>query len=377
MCATDSQELRMLGSMAGEFAASELVPGREESDEFPFKPLFDKALAKAGEVGFFSLMLPDEMGGANRSMKALCTVLREICREDASLGGIIFTNALAQEVLINAGALDMIGGAGSEGGEPHETLLAFAPFDDPVETGNRATATAAGEGYLLNGRVEYVVLGGLAGHALVAATLEEQTGLSFFLVETGREEVILSRPVVSVGLHACPAVDMDFHGAPASLVGKEGEGAAYLGQAADRLSVACAAMAAGVMQGSFNTALDYARERLQGGWEIVNWSQVRMMLAEIAIKIECADLIVEAASTAVDEGADGWQRASRAAALHVCPLACDVASDGIQLLGGNGYMHEYGQEKRFRDAQHIQLLLGMPPLRRLSYIRRIIDGETR
>jgi alkylation response protein AidB-like acyl-CoA dehydrogenase len=130
-----------------------------------------------------------------------------------------------------------------------------------------------------------------------------------------------------------------------------------------------------VMRGSFITALDYTRQRMQGGREVVNWSQVRMMLADMAIRIKCADLIVEAASASVDEAGDGWRQASRAAALHVCPIACDVTNEGIQTLGGNGYMHEYGQEKRFRDAQQIQLLLGMPPLRKLSYVKRIIDGE--
>jgi alkylation response protein AidB-like acyl-CoA dehydrogenase len=361
-----SQELRMLGTMAMEFADSELVSGREECDEFPFKPLFDEALKKAGEVGFFSLMLPDEMGGAGRSMQALCTVLREICRVDASLGGTIFTNALAQEVMIEAGASDQIA--------PHE-LLAFAPFDDPVETGNHAAARATGGGHLLDGKVEYIALGGMAGRALVPAAMEGQGDLSFFLVQADRGEVVISEPIVSLGLHACPAVDMEFRGAPAQLVGEEGKGGLYLSLAADRLSVACAAMAAGVMRGSFIAALDYTRQRMQGGREVVNWSQVRMMLADMAIRIKCADLIVEAASASVDEAEDGWRQASRAAALHVCPIACEVTNEGIQTLGGNGYMHEYGQEKRFRDAQQMSLLLGMPPLRRLSYVKRIIDGE--
>lgn len=367
MCASTDQELRMLDDMAAEFAASELEPGREDRDEFPFKPLFDEAMKKAGEVGFFSLMLPEEMGGANRSMRALCTVLREICGVDASLGGMIFTNALAQEVLTVAGALEM---NGAEGG-----LIACAPYDDPAETGNHADARRDGGGWLLDGKVEYVALGGLAGRALVPAAERGKEGLSFFLVETGGEEVAAGETVVSLGLHACPAVDIAFRGAPASLVGGEGRGASYLAQAADRLSVAPAAMAAGVMRGSFLTALDYVRQRPQGGREVINWSQVRMMLADMAIRIRCADLVVEAASAAVDEAEEGWQQSSRAAALHVCPIACEVTDTGIQLLGGNGYMHEYGQEKRFRDARQIMMLLGMPPLRRLSYVERVIDGD--
>ncbi len=367
MCATTNQELQMLDSMALEFAASELLPEREDSDEYPFKPLFAGALKKASDVGFFSLMLPEDAGGSNRSMKALCTVLAKVSQVDASLGGVVFTNALAQETIICAGALDMI----AEG-----ELLGCTPFDDPANTGNCATARAGDEGYLLNGKLDYVVLGELAAHVLVTAKVEGQPGLSLFLVETDRDEVRISEPIVSLGLHACPAVDMLFRDAPASLVGEAGAGARYLSEAADRLSVACAAMSAGLMAGSLATGLEYARERLQGGRLIVDWSQVRMMMADIAIQIKSAELIVDAATAAVDDGVEGWQQASRAAALHVCPIACDATNVGIQLLGGNGYMHEYGQEKRFRDARQVQMLLGMPPIRKLSYIQGIIDGGT-
>lgn len=366
MCALTSQELQMLDTMATEFADGELVAGREENDEFPFKPLFSHVLKKADEVGFFSLMLPDEMGGADRSMRAVCAVLREVCRVDASLGAVIFANALAQEILIEAGALEMI--------DPGQ-LIATTPFDNPAETGNHAKARPAGDGFLLDGTVEYLVPGGLGGLILVPARIEGEKGLSFFLVDAGREEVAVSEPVVSIGLHACPAVDIKLRGAPASLIGKPSEGELYLDRAIARLGVACAAMAAGVMRGSFDTALEYARERSQGGRTIVNWSQVRMTLADMAVRIKCADLVVDAASRAADEAEEGWQQASRAAALSVCPIACDVTSDGIQLLGGNGYMHEYGQEKRFRDAQHIQMLTGMPLVRKLSYIGRILEGE--
>ncbi len=367
MCATTNQELQMLDSMALEFAASELLEGREDSDEYPFKPLSTNALSKASDVGFFSLMLPEDMGGSNRSMKALCTVLAKISQVDASLGGVIFTNALAQDAIMNAGALGLI----AEG-----ELLGCTPFDNPAETGNYATAKAGEDGYTLNGKIDYVVLGELARRVLVAAKIEDQRELSLFLAKTDLDEVRISEPIVSLGLHACPAVDMLFQDAPALLVGEAGAGSRYLGEATDRLSVACAAIATGLMTGSLTTGLEYALERLQGGRLIVNWSQVRMMMADIAIKIKAAELIVDAATAAIDDGTEGWQRASRAAALHVCPLACDATNVGIQLLGGNGYMHEYGQEKRFRDARQVQMLLGMPNMRRLSYVQGIIDGAT-
>ena len=56
-------------------------------------------------------------------------------------------------------------------------------------------------------------------------------------------------------------------------------------------------------------------------------------------------------------------------------MAADATTDGIQLLGGYGYMKDYGQEKRFRDAKQIQVLMGLNPMLRLKYVKRIIDGE--
>ena len=53
-----------------------------------------------------------------------------------------------------------------------------------------------------------------------------------------------------------------------------------------------------------------------------------------------------------------------------------MTEDGIQVLGGNGYMEDYGQEKRFRDARQAQTLLGLVPRRKLEYVRRVVDGES-
>ncbi|MBN1470421.1 MAG: acyl-CoA dehydrogenase, partial [Syntrophaceae bacterium] len=65
---------------------------------------------------------------------------------------------------------------------------------------------------------------------------------------------------------------------------------------------------------------------------------------------------------------------SRAAALHLSELACKLTTDGIQCLGGNGYMKDYGQEKRFRDAKHVQAFLGLAPMKKLRIVETIVKG---
>lgn len=370
-----SEELRMLDGMARDFAARELVEEREEHDRYPFAALFDAVLVKAMEVGFFAVMMPEEEGGSSEPVTALCLVLDEVCQADASLGGIIFTNALAQEVVRQAGGAGLMREVAAGDGSFRQALIAFPSFNNPGEVENAARAVKVEGGCELSGRVEYVVLGGVAKRALLPVRMEGGEGYSFCIVDLDAGGATASGPVFSLGMHACPAVDLTLSAVPGRLIGAEGEGGACFEAAVDRLSVAAAAMAAGVMKGSFSEGLEYSRQREQGGRTIVGWSEVRMLLAGMAVKAKAADLLVQCASGAVDRAEPGWQLASRAAALKVQEMAAEATTDGIQLLGGYGYMKDYGQEKRFRDAKQIQSLMGITPLRRLNYIQRVVDGE--
>ena len=97
------------------------------------------------------------------------------------------------------------------------------------------------------------------------------------------------------------------------------------------------------------------------------------MLAEIAVNVQIAHMTTAAAARAVDAKEPDCALSAQAAAVHVQKLACDSTTDGIQLLGGYGYMKDYGQEKRFRDAKQVQCLLGRAPLKRLRYLETLIN----
>lgn len=375
MRTTISEELKMLTGMARDFAAKELVDEREERDRFPFVPLCEDVLAKAAEVGFFAVMLPEEAGGSAEPVSALCVVLDEICQADASLGATIFTNALAQEVISQAGGTGLLAEIVCEDGSPRQSLVAFPSYNNPGEVDHCARAVRTGDGYELSGGVEYVVLGGLVDRALLPAKLEAQSGYCFFLVDLEAAGVEASEPVLSLGMHACPAVDLTLSGVPGTLAGGEGKGGEYFEACVDRLSAAAAAMAAGVMKGSFAEGFEYGKQREQGGRLIIDWSGLRSILADMALKAKVADMLVEKAARAVDREEEGWRFTSRAAAIQVAEMAVDATTDGIQVLGGYGYMKDYGQEKRFRDAKQIQSLMGITPLRRLKFIQLVADGE--
>ena len=99
-----------------------------------------------------------------------------------------------------------------------------------------------------------------------------------------------------------PAVDITLNGVKAKLIGEEGKGRVCFEKASRLMHAAAAAMNAGIMKGSFNEALAYAKERFQGGCEIINWSEVSMMLANMAIKANVADMCVAQACQAIEAG---------------------------------------------------------------------------
>ncbi len=376
MAISVNEELRLLEQTALDFAAKELVEGRVERDEYPFAPLFEEVLEKSYDLGFLAVMLPEEMGGSAMGATGLILLLKDLSQSDASLASVIFANALAQEIMRNAKAGDVLSSLLTEAADYRGALLAIPSFCDPGSIGNLAAARSMNGGFALSGTVDYVVLGNIARQALLPARIEGGEGYAYFLVDLAGAGVTISEPILSLGLRACPAVDLRLEGVSARLIGEPGQGSAYFRQAAGLMQLAAAGMAAGVMRGAFEEGLAYARQRRQGGREIINWSEVRMILASMAVKMKTADLCLEQACRDFEEEKPGWESGAGAASIYVQESAVTATTDGIQVLGGNGYMKEYHQEKRFRDAQQIQALLGLAPVRRIKFIGRIIDGES-
>jgi len=361
-----NDDTKSFEDLALSFAGKELAHRRESSDRYPFGSFDNTILAKAHELGFLNITLPEDLGGIGQGISTLCVVLESICRTDASLGAVIFTNTLAQKIILRSGSVDLLSDTVSQG-----HLIACSAYSDPGEHKDLPRAEKGRKGYTLTGSACYVVLAPIAAYALLPAKVAGQEGYSFFLVGLSHPGVKTSEPVFSLGVHACPVGDLTLDRAEAELAGQEGKGAAYFGEASGVMSAAAAAISLGIMRGSFDYALSYSNEREQGGWPIVNWSMIKTILADMAVQTRIGDMSVSGACSAMENRLPGWDICVKTAALHVQDAACQVTTEGIQVLGGYGYMKDYGQEKRFRDAQQMKTLLGMAPLRKVELLDRI------
>ena len=357
-------ERQAFAELARDLAQKKLVENIEENDRYPFGPLFTEAIQDAGTVGFYGVNLDSEHGGVDMNTGMVAVILEQLSQIDSSLAGVVFTNAAALEIIRQASpdadCARIYKSISSLGVVP----VAFQSFTDPDEID---MPQVDGSG-LITGKARYLALGGIADYAVIPAAKEGTAGFSWYLVGLGGETIAKSKPIVSLGLHACPGIDISMKDTPGALIGTAGSGRKYFNAMQDGMSLCAAAMSLGLMRASYKSAQEYTADRYQGGRQIIDWPQVRMMLANMAIETKTGEAFFARARQEMENECQGWEYTARAAAIHIGELATRSTADGVQLFGGNGYMKDYPQEKRFRDARQVQCLLGMAALKKIHYI---------
>lgn len=372
----NSDDLKPFADLAQSFAARELAGRVAEHDRYPFGGFYEDVLKKIHEVGFLNAALPVELGGAGFGISALCAILENISEVDATPAGIIFTQSLSQKMLLAAGAQELARNLFSRSASAKEGLIAFPVYANPADTDVLPMAQSNGSDYTLTGRIELLVLGNLARQAIVPARTGPGPDYSFFLMDLDGKGVEKSDPVFTLGLHACPAVDVTMETVKAQRIGEENAGPVYFEKVLPEMNAAAGSMNAGILRGAYSEALDYAQKREQGGRSIIQWSEISMMLAGMSIKADIAVMCVHQSYLELEQKSSGYESRLSAMALHIAELACDATCDGIQVLGGYGYMKDYGQEKRYRDSRMVQALLGSVPMKKLAMIRRFAETGT-
>lgn len=368
----DNTEYQMLASSVREFAQKELLPHLDEADRYPASGFFTVAMDKAFSLDFFHVMLPEELNGWGGRITPLSLILESIAEVDAGFAAILLTSATAQEMLRIAGADNMLK-KNAEATSPGEFLTAFPLMMHPDEDEIFLSAAGQNGHYALTGRVEYVVLGPMARQALIPARTAPGGDYDFFLVDLAQAAVKMDSPIFGMGLHACPGADLVLEGATGRLMGKPGEGMQYFAQTLPRMLVAAAAVSCGLMQGSLKEALQYCKRRKQGGRRILDWSELRLILADMALKARTADILLAQALRSADAKDARWAEDAYTAAIYILEEACELTSSGIQALGGYGYTKHHFQERRFRDAQHLKSAFGSAIPRRLDFAGKCLN----
>ncbi len=361
---TDTRSFR---DMAERFAKRELEAGAVDLDNYPFAEFNRAALDKARETGLLSVMLAEELGGVGQGIATLCEILMPLAAADASFAAMVFMNTLSQAALMKWGARDVVD-------KYANSIIGLPAYDLPEDLQHNASAQKDADGFKLSGNIEYVVLAPVADALLVPAALSGSDKVGLFIVDAKAGGLKTGEPEVSLGLRGCPAADVELRDIGLSADSLLCDDALELFPAlAAEFRPAAAAMSAGVCEGSYQAAKAYAKDRYQGGRMIIRYDMVRQMLANLAVVAESGKALVRQMAAAVEEGRP-WPLCDTGHIL-VCEQAARATTDGVQILGGYGYMEDYGQEKRMRDARQIANIFGAPPAKRLQLMEDVVRQE--
>lgn len=368
-------DLTAYQDLASRFVKKEIEPSALEADRYPFADFNENAVRVASSIGLLGLCLPEEYGGSGLGMRELAAVLEIIASADASVATLLFSQMLARAALIELGPEQTARKWAAIAGGEEVSLLGTPMYSDPEDLPETVKATAVDGGFRLSGEMDYLACLPVAKALIIPAVMDGSDRKALFLVETGSEGLKTSEPVVSLGLRGMPAGDAEFHNVnvPAECkLGGDDSAATYAGTA-NRFRGPLTAIALGILSGSYCYALDYAQERYQGKREIINHHMVRNMLSGMASWLDVGSAAVAYACDLADRGMAGVAELLSIQEVIVSAVTRGV-TDGVQILGGYGYMHEYGQEKRMRDAKQLQAVFGSSPTRVLRIIEKKLAG---
>ena len=360
-----TNEQRELQALAHEFAERELRPIAAEWDEREDYP--PGLLVKAAELGLTSYAIPREHGGGGVGAVTSALIAEELSWGCAGLAAGIQATMFPVRPLIALGCDSQRERYLPRLASPQGTTAAIA-FTEPHAGSDlnaiRTEARRDGRSYVLSGEKCYVTNGGIAEVTVVFAKLDG--ALSAFVLERDDPGVSAGRKERKLGLRASYTGSILLEDAcipDGRLIGGEGAGFEI---ALDFFSVSrpqVAAAAVGVARAAFEHALAHAREREAFGRPLFARQGVSFKLADAAMEIEAARLLVWRACAAVDRGEDAELPGSFAKAF-AADTAMRVATDAVQVLGGAGVMRDHPVEKWLRDAKVFQIVEGTSEIQR-------------
>jgi alkylation response protein AidB-like acyl-CoA dehydrogenase len=370
---TLTDEQRELQALAHEFAERELRPIAAEWDEREDFP--PELLGKAAALGLTSFAIPREHGGGGVDHVTAALIGEELAWGCAALAATLTATMFPVRPLLRFGTEEQqaryLPRLASEEGTLAAIAFTEAHAGSDVQA-MRATARREGDEYVLNGEKVYVTNGGIADVTVVFAKLEDE--ITAFLLEHGDPGVHAGRKERKLGLRASytGSIVLEDARVPAGrLLGEEGQGfqVALDFFMTSRPQVAAAAL--GVARAAFEHATGYAREREAFGRPLLARQGVSFKLAQIAMEVEAARLLVWRACAALDAGEDAGLLGSYAKG-YAADAAMRAATEAVQVLGGAGIMRDRPVEKWLRDAKVFQIVEGTSEIQRqivATYLR--------
>jgi alkylation response protein AidB-like acyl-CoA dehydrogenase len=354
---TEEQEL--IRDTLKEFASEAMRPIGRDCDESSAIP--QDFLDTVWELGLSNTQIPEEYGGGGEKRDP---VTNAILLEELGYGDVALAiAATAPNAFVNA-----IVDYGTEdqkkallplfcGDRFHTAALAVLEHGPLADAAAPATkAEPKGEGYVLSGGKSWVVLGDRASHFLVVA--RNNGSLDAFIVPRDADGLAISQNEQNLGLRGLPTSTLELERVelPAS-ARLGGEAGCDVRKLLDNSRTALAAAMVGVSRAVLEFAVPYAKERVAFDQAIAQKQGIAFKLADMHIETESTRWLVWKAATQLEQGLDAT-RSAHFARNYAAEQSMWIADQGVQVLGGHGFVRDHLIELWFRSARTISVLEG-------------------
>ncbi len=372
-----TQEQKALQEKAKRFAQEAILPVAAKHDRDGTFPL--EIIEKAHQEGFLTPLVPKEYGGGGLGILDTCLLSEELAAGDMGIFVSIFVSTLALYPIIKFGTEvqkdRFLRSFCQKFTLASYCLSEYKVGSDPASL--ETTATQEEDYYILNGTKMWITNGGHADFYLVFATVDRQKkhrGIISLIVPANLQGIRHGEPIDKMGQRASNTTAVTFSNVRVSkgnLLAGEGEGFKKAMAALDITRPMIAAGAVGLSRAAMELATHYAQGRIQFGVPIADHQSIQSLLADMAIGIEAARLLVWRAAALADQGVRNT-RESAAAKAFAADVAMKVTMDAVQIYGGMGYTKWHPVEKLMRDAKVIQIYEGTAQIMRMIIARSLL-----
>jgi len=366
--------------MVRDFANKNIRPRVMEWDESQTFPV--ELFKEMGGLGLMGVLVPQEYGGAGMSYFEYITVISEVAKVCGSIGlSVAAHNSLCTGHILAFG--------NEEQKQKYLPKLATAEWigawglteaNTGSDAGNmRCTATRDGDGWLLNGTKNWITHGKSGNVAVVLARTGEpraKSNVTAFIIEAGTPGFSPGKKENKLGMRASETTELVFDNcriSDAQRLGEVGDGFRQAMKVLDGGRISIAALSIGIAKGAYEASVQYAQQREQFDQPIANFQAIAFKLADMATKIEVAEMLTYQAADLKNRG-EKMTKESAMAKYYASEVAVQVSTDAVQIHGGYGYTKDFPVEKHYRDSKLCTIGEGTSEIQKLVISRSVLGA---
>lgn len=373
-----TREQKLALQMYQDFVKNEVKPLAAEIDvteEFPLENV-----RKMGKLGMMGIPFSKEYGGANGDYLSYILAVEELGKACASTSVILSAHTSLCCSPIHAYGTEEQKQKYLPALLKGEKIGAFALTEPNAGTdaaGQQSFATLDGDHYVLTGSKVFITNAAYADIFIVFAMTDRSKGtrgISAFIVEKGFEGFRIGKIEDKLGIRASSTGELIFENVrvpKANLLGKEGQGFKIAMATLDGGRIGIAAQAVGIAEGAFDEAVKYMKERKQFGRSLSAYQGLQWYMAEMAVKIEAARLLLYKAAWTKEQG-QPYSEAAAMAKLYGAETAMEVTTKVVQIFGGYGFTKDYPVERMMRDAKITEIYEGTSEVQKMVIAANVL-----